>query len=457
MLSAIFDSFNALGIDVDDQACQFKSDEQLPSWFETTELAASSFMAAGQAVAQLIGSKHTTPNVIVDKRLASLWFDKTLHPSGWQQAIEWDEIAGDYATRDGWIRLHTNAPHHKIAALNVLQCDPEREEVVNTVAGWDAFELQEAIVSAKGAAAQMLSMNQWQQHPQGKSVAQEPLVHLQKIPNGRSRNSKSPGIIDVVRPLAGIKVLDLTRVIAGPVCTRFLAAYGAEVLRIDPPYWDEPSIVPEMTLGKHCAQLDLKTAKGKAQLLSLVSEADVVVHGYRSDALDALGLGSDVLREHAPQIIDIALCAYGWSGPWAQRRGFDSLVQMSCGFAHHGMVQQAAEKPTPLPVQALDHATGYLMAAAAVHSLRAREREGQCWSARLSLASTAALLSQHRRSSPAKPFSARQSKDIDETIENTQWGEARRVRFPVSIGGCVAAWGKPAGDLKSAPAQWQNT
>jgi crotonobetainyl-CoA:carnitine CoA-transferase CaiB-like acyl-CoA transferase len=178
-------------------------------------------------------------------------------------------------------------------------------------------------------------------------------------------------------------VLDLTRVLAGPVATRFLAGYGADVLRIDPPGWNEPGVIPEVTLGKRCARLDLTQAADRATFETLLAEADVLVHGYRPAALERLGYSEAYRRQRNPSLIDVALDAYGWTGPLAGRRGFDSLVQMSCGIADHGMRRQGAGKPVPLPVQALDHATGYLIAAAVVRALIARLSDGRVQQARL--------------------------------------------------------------------------
>lgn len=163
---------------------------------------------------------------------------------------------------------------------------------------------------------------------------------------------------DARRPLAGIKVLDFTRVLAGPVATRFLAGLGADVLRIDPPEWDEPGVVPDVILGKRCARLDLHTAEDRRVFEALLARADIVVHGYRPGAMARLGYDEGERRTINPGLVDVSLCAYGWTGPWAGRRGFDSLVQMSIGIAEAGMRWQQAERPVPLPVQALDHATG---------------------------------------------------------------------------------------------------
>ena len=164
----------------------------------------------------------------------------------------------------------------------------------------------------------------------------------------------------------------MTRVLAGPVATRFLAGFGAEVLRIDLPGWDEPAIVPDVTLGKHCARLDLRQPRDRNTWEGLLQAADVLVHGYRPGALAGLGLDAEQRRALCPGLVDVSLDAYGWDGPWRGRRGFDSLMQMSCGIAAAGMTMLNRDRPTPLPVQALDHATSYIMAAAAVRGLTDR-------------------------------------------------------------------------------------
>ncbi|HEU5374244.1 MAG TPA: CoA transferase, partial [Ktedonobacteraceae bacterium] len=357
----------------------------LASVYAVTDLAIASLASAGMAIAELIAvrsGKALPPQV--DRRLASLWFSTSLRPIGWQLPALWDAVAGDYQASDHWIRLHTNAPHHRRAALEVLGCSAEREAVTKAVASWRATELEDAIVSAKGCAAVMRSVEDWRSHEQGQAVASEPLLHVSPTPPGRIPNWP----LSPARPLEGIRVLDLTRILAGPVATRFLAGYGAQVLRLDPPEWEEPGTVPEVVLGKRCARLDFKSAQGMATLKQLAGEADIMVHGYRTDALARLGFDREERQRLRPGLVDISLNAYGWSGPWQMRRGFDSLVQMSSGIAHTGMVEAHQNRPFPLPVQALDHATGYLLAAAAVHGLIRRITDGRGLEVRASLART---------------------------------------------------------------------
>ena len=361
----------------------------LPSVFPVTDLAAASVGAACLAVAELVAARHgTRPDVAVDRRLASLWFGSSLRPLGWELPPAWDAVAGDYRAADGWIKLHTNAPHHRAAALAVLGVPAERDQVARAVAGWQADALEGAIVAAGGCAAAMRDAAAWAAHPQGRAVAAEPLLHHAPGSPGPAPSwTVPPG-----RPLQGVRVLDMTRVLAGPVATRFLAGFGAEVLRIDPPGWDEPAVLPGVTLGKQCARLDLRQPADRAVWEGLLRGADVLVHGYRPGALDGLGLDAAWRGAVRPGLVEVSLNAYGWHGPWAGRRGFDSLVQMSCGMADAGMRGLGADRPTALPVQALDHATGYIMAAAAVRGLADLLARGTGGGVRASLARTAALL-----------------------------------------------------------------
>ncbi|WP_455885154.1 CoA transferase [Pseudomonas spelaei] len=423
----------------------------LPSTYAVTELASASIGAAGQAVAELIRQQtDRLPGVSVDRRLASFWFSSSIRPVGWHVPPLWDPVAGDYASADGWIRLHTNAPHHRAAAERVLGKVTERAEMARHVAPWHAAELEQAIVEAGGCAAQMRSWPAWQAHPQGLAVNAEALVQRQTY----ETTCNKPWLGSVARPLAGIKVLDLTRVLAGPVASRFLAGLGADVLRIDAPTWNEPGVVPEMTLGKRCARLDLKTPEGRQVFEGLLKDADILLHGYRADALEQLGYTASQLQALAPGLIDISLNAYGWSGPWRNRRGFDSLVQMSSGIAHAGMVWKQSDTPLPLPVQALDHATGYLMAASVIRALSERLQTGRGGSARLSLARTAKLLVEAGPVPEQPALRAEAPGDQGQVIEQTAWGPAHRLLAPLTISGSPLQWDLPAGELGSHRPQW---
>ena len=436
-----------------DRNSEILDGEHYPSCFSVSELASASIGAVGDAVSQLVsglGFAAPAPTTTVDGRLASLWFSMSIQPIGWELPPIWDAVAGDYETRDGWIKLHTNLPHHRAAALTALDVDYERDKVAAAVREWDATELETAIVDAGGVAAAMRSRAEWQSHPQGLAVAAEPLIAWS---NARSQTIRqwtgTPS-----RPLNGLRILDLTRVLAGPVATRTLAGFGAEVLRIDPPNWDEANIVPDITLGKRCSFLSLDQPTDRTTFEQLLSKADVLVHGYRPGALDGLGYSETTRSNIAPNLIEVSLDAYGWTGPWAKRRGFDSLVQMSCGIADTGMQWARTSKPTPLPVQALDFATGYLMAAATVRAITLAANGKGIRNARLSLARTAELLASHPQTSPGTLDKTPTPADFSAALENTPWGQARRLRPPLCIDGAPMKWTRPAGMLGTDPAKW---
>ncbi len=455
----------------------FKGEGELPSVFAVTDLAAAAMGAAGLALCSLLDTIETAlvsettestsvasvtqtnttssvKTVTVDRRLASFWFDYSLRPISWKPPAAEDFVIGDYQTNDGWIRLHTNAAHHRAAALRALNLTAPkgRADITQAVANWSADALEARVLAEGGCAATMRSWQDWQAHPHGQAVLSEPLLHWQAgAPMAQPRWT-----FHSARPLQGLKVLDMTRVLAGPSATRMLAGLGAEVLRVDPPWWDEPTLAPEMTLGKRCTRLDLRNASERERWITLLSEADILVHGYRSDALSALGLDAEQRQKIRPGLVDISLDAYGFTGPWKHRRGFDSLVQMSMGIAHAGQQLAASPKPKPLPVQALDHATGYILATAALRGLETRLRTGRGSIARASLARTGALL-MTTLSHPEKSnetLAPETEADQAATHEDTYWGAARRLHWPVDVSGVAMQWDQPAGPLGSSEATW---
>lgn len=437
--------------------------DRLPSAFAVSELAAASVAGAGLAMSEWIAAgRGGAPEVRVSQRLASMWFAMSLRTIGWASPPAWDPVAGDYRSRDGWIRLHTNAPAHRAAALHVLGVtagEVSRATLAPQVAAWDAAELEAAVVAAGGCAAQMRSAGEWAAHPQGAAVRSEPLVDwqtagaaTQALTAPESAPGAAPQDTTGAAPLAGVRVLDLTRVLAGPVATRFLAGFGADVLRIDPPDWDEPALAPEVTLGKRCARLDLHQTADRATFEALLAQAHVFVHGLRPGALDALGYGAG----HPARIglVDVSLDAYGFTGPRCGRRGFDSLVQMSAGIAEAGMHRYHSDTPKPLPVQALDQAAGYLLAAAVVQGLSRQRATGLASRARTSLARVAALLVDGPASADAETAIVEMLGDSAQAIEPTAWGPARRLRPPLDVAGNAMRWPLPAGPLGASDARF---
>jgi hypothetical protein len=275
-----------------------------------------------------------------------------------------------WPTADGWLRTHANYPWHRDALVHALGAGDEPESVARAIQELPGERAEERIVGAGGIAAAVRSEQEWHEHPQGRAVAGRRLVERTSIPGAEPRVRTAGD-----RPAEGLRVLDLTRVIAGPVCTRYLGALGADVLRLDPPHRPEPDGTWDTVLGKRSAVLDARTREGLGRLHALLDEADVLVHGYRQGALDAFGLTPADLAERHPGLAVVALSAWGPTGPWGARRGFDSIVQAAAGIA----LIESGDGVTPgaLPAQALDHATGYFLAAAIIDALAERADDGR--------------------------------------------------------------------------------
>jgi hypothetical protein len=418
----------------------------LPSCFDVTGFAAAAVGAAALGVARLAAARRgdgAVPAVAVDTREASAAFvcEHLFAPVGWELPDIWDPIAGDYETADGWIKLHTNYASHKAAALAALGlgAGAKRADVAAAVAERRGDDLEQGVVDAGGCAAALRTAETWATHPHGSVAVAEPAI----------RSVAADGVLDLApitghrQPLHGVKVLDLTRVIAGPVCTRFLAAHGATVLRLDPPGFAEvAALLPETTAGKRTAWLDLADPRRRARFVELLAEADVLVHGLRPGAMEAHGLGDDAIRSINPGLVTARLDAYGWEGPWAGRRGFDSLVQMSCGIAAAGMAAAGASKPTPLPAQALDHGAGHLLAAAVASALA----DGRPADVRASLVGVANLLlslpDPDGMAAPKPTWGP-----ADRVERDTEWGLATAAPIPGTIAGCPTFLDLPSGPL----------
>ncbi len=421
----------------------------LPSPFRVDVLASASIALATAAAASLWRERTgKARSISLDSTHAAAAFRSERYAKALERPprASWDAIAGDYETRDGFIRLHTNYHSHRAAVLRVLGAREEREHVAQAVREWDGDALELRIVEAGSCAAMLRERAAWQAHAQGAALASEPLF------DWSSHRAARPSLpADAAAPLAGVRVLDLTRVIAGPVATRFLSAYGAEVLRIDPPGFEEvEALLPDTTAGKRRAALDLKSRRDLARFKQLLAEAHVLVVGYRADALDRLGLGAGLRKQLNPALVTVALNAYGQGGPWSTRRGFDSLVQMSSGIAAFGRAWKGCREPCPLPAQALDHATGYLAAAAACHGLRRALAQGRAAEVRLSLAGTAELLWQLGTDTErdGRELTKDEVTPYLETAESA-WGRAQRLRCPGAIEGCSPRWSLWAGPLGS--------
>jgi crotonobetainyl-CoA:carnitine CoA-transferase CaiB-like acyl-CoA transferase len=363
-------------------------DPVLPTMFcigrAATAAVGASSLAAADVFHARTGRRQT---MTVDTRHAAVAFrsEQYVRVDGAQPGEIWSPFSRFYRAGDGrFIQLHTNFPHHLDRALAVLDAAPDIDAVSAAVARRDAAELEESLAAAGACAAMSRTTADWHAHPQGDAVRRLPL--LDTVVLGPSAAEPLP---PAGRPLAGVKVLDLTRVLAGPVCTRTLAAHGAEVTRVIASHLPEiDAALPDTTLGKRTHTLDLRDRSDADQLRVFVRAADIFVQSYRPGALEALGFGIDDLAALRPGLISVSLSAYGHTGPWRARRGYDSLVQTASGVALEQAEMTESVQPRHLPAAAHDHATGYLGAAAAMLALLARHRDGGTRHVRASLAQT---------------------------------------------------------------------
>jgi len=429
---------------------------QLPSSFRVAAAAQTSIAAAGLAAAhiwQLRGGQSQQVAVDMRHAVVECRSERYLRVDGKPPGPAWDAIAGVYQTRDRrFVRLHTNFPHHRDAVCKVLGCEPDRDEVQAALMQWDAEAFETAAYAGGGVVAMMRSHAAWSASPHARALGELPLISIEKIGDAAPKPWPAGD-----RPLAGLRVLDLSRVIAGPVAGRTLAAHGADVLLISGP--DLPAI-PWLTIdtgrGKLTSLVELKSEPGKTVLRDLLSQADIFSQGYRPRALAELGFSPEDAAQINPGIVYVTLSAYGHAGPWATRRGFDSLVQTTTGFNHAEGVAAGVDRPKELPAQMLDHATGYFMAFGAMMAKARQSREGGSWHVRVSLAQTGRWLWNLGRVDDGFKTAELKGESVTPFIEEVAsgFGTLNSVRHAAILSRTPAFWARPAMPLGSHPPQW---
>src|SRR5712671_2156431 len=429
---------------------------QLPSSFRVAAAAQTSVAAAGLAAAEIWKMRcGEQQGVAVDMRHAVVECrsERYLRVDGKPPPPAWDAIAGIYKTGDQrFVRLHTNFRHHRAAVCKVLGCKPERDEVQAALMQWDAEAFETAAYAAGGVVAMMRSHDEWSASPHAQALAMLPPVSIEKI--GEAPPKPWPA---GSRPLAGVRVLDLSRVIAGPVAGRTLAAHGADVLLISGP--DLPAI-PWLSIdngrGKLSSFVELKSEQGQSTLRDLLAHADIFSQGYRPRALAALGFAPQDAAKLNPGLVYVTLSAYGHAGPWADRRGFDSLAQTSTGFNHAEGQAAGVDGPKELPAQMLDHATGYLMAFGAMMAKARQSREGGSWHVRVSLAQTGRWLWNLGRITDGFRTEDLKGESVKPLMEElaSGFGPLRSVKPSAILSKTPAFWARPSMPLGSHPPQW---
>ncbi len=418
-------------------------------------------VATAAIAASLLAARPTEPVELDTRQVAvAIRSERHVRLDGDPLGEPFDPLSAFFRSADGWIRLHGNYRWHKAAALGVLGSPPDADlEAVRTaVAGWPSVRLEDALHAAGGVAAAVRTPQRWRTGPAGAAVAELPLLELRHIGDAPPR------------PERPARVLDLTRVIAGPVATRTLAAHGAQVLRIDrPDRTESPLLLADTAPGKRSALLDLRSGAARRTLDELLRDADVVALGHRPGALDRFGLSPQRLAADQPGLVVLSLSAWGHGGPWSGRRGFDSLVQAATGIAvtesgagessagesgagESGAADGDAGAPGALPAQLLDHASGYLGAAAVLRALTEQRSTGGSWHARLSLAQTAHWLLGLPRQPVTEPTAFDPRPYLQEL--DTPHGRLTIAAPPGRIAGRALRWPGPPPDFGADQPRW---
>ncbi|ROZ76484.1 CoA transferase [Ramlibacter sp. WS9] len=429
-------------------------DPVFPSSFAVGTAAQASIAAAALAACEL-GHLRGVPRqrVCVDMTHAALectaWFSIDAHTPE-----AWDKFSGLYRCADGWVRIHTNFAHHRDGALRLLGLDPtqaDRADAERAMLAWRAVEFETAAAEAGLVATALRTFKQWDATEQGLAVAGQPLLAIERI--GDAAPLQLPKLELWQRPLEGVKVVELTRILAGPVGGRALAAYGADVMLVNAPHLPNIEAVADTSRGKRSAHADLRTPEGQAAMDGLLDQAHVFVQGYRPGGLNALGYGPLDVAARRPGIVYVSLSAYGSAGPWADRRGFDSLVQTAMGFNHAEGVGAGDGQPRALPMQILDEATGYLIAMGAAAALHRQQREGGSWHVQVALAQTGQWL---RGLGPVDGGPAAVKPDRSPYVEKSPsgWGELAGFRHSAQLARTPARWERASMPPGSHPPRW---
>ena len=374
--AALREALLAAGLDF--SPVEFEGDDPvLPIRYRVAAAACGALGALGVAVRELSGKKQT---IRVNARAAavSLRSARYLRVNGKPPPPVWDPLSGFYPVGDGWISVHCNFRNHRDAAMRVLGAGRDRSRAEEASRRWQGEALEDAIHAAGGCAGHVRGESRWMGHAQAKAVGSQDLLEIERIGDAPAQALKGS------RPLGGVRVLDLTRVLAGPTCAKSLAEHGADVLKISAAHLPDNGMMDLDTgIGKRSARVDLRSEKEASLLKNLASQADVFVQSYRPGALAARGFSPADLAALRPGIVVASLSAWGPTGPWRERRGFDSIVQAVSGIAQ---ANGDAAKPRLLPVSAIDYVSGYLMAFGVCVALARRAQLGGSWLVRVALA-----------------------------------------------------------------------
>lgn len=435
-------------------------DPVLPTRFRLGTAAAAAIAAVASGAARMWqrrGGHDQVIDVDVRRAAASLTSFRHLRLAGRPFPVQQGDVPtmAIYRCADGrWIHLHGALPHLRDGTLKLLNCIDERPAIAAAVAQWRSQDLEDALAAAGQCGAVLRTADEWAAHPQGRSVAQAPLVELIRLGDAPRLE-----LAKAARALSGLRVLDLTRILAGPTCGRTLAEHGANVLRISSPNLpDIPLFVPDTSHGKRSALLDLNAAEDQQTLLHLIDGADVFSQGYRSGAMSARGFGAEDLAQRKPGLIVVSINAYGHDGPWAGRRGWEQLAQSCTGVAltHSGLGPESDHEPSVIPAAPADYCTGYLAALGVIVALLRRTDVGGSWHVRVSLTRTAMWmrdLGSRAESAVPKPL-VRDEIERWSLTRATSWGDLGFLGPVATMSATPPRWDLPAATPGTHPPSW---
>jgi crotonobetainyl-CoA:carnitine CoA-transferase CaiB-like acyl-CoA transferase len=430
-------------------------DPVLRTVYRVAETGAASIAAAGMAAAwlwrQATGERQAV-EVDATAAAAAMQSYKFMKIGGEPPGAVMDRMTGYYRVKDGrWVYLHCNFPNLALKNRAVLGAEATPESLALRAAAWDGAALEEAIALAGGCGALVRTEAEWRVHPQGLAAASEPPLQVLRI--GDAPPEPLPASS---RPLGGVRVLDMTRVLAGPTCGKTLAEHGADVLRISAPHLPDSGVLDLDTgLGKLSASLDLRDAAQMGVLRDLVQGCDVFSQAYRPGSLDRRGLSPSELAALRPGIVVVVLDAWGFTGPWRERRGYDTVVQAANGMAW----AEGAERPAGLPVAVQDYVAGYLMACGAMAALSRRVSEGGSWMVRVSLAACGEWIRSHGRVQP-RDCSDRPAQVPDAQVQpwlaqcDSPAGLLTHLGSVTRMSRTPTRWARPLVETGASPAAW---
>jgi len=432
------------------------SEPVFPSSF-AVGTAAQVSMAGAAGMAAVIGTDRGLPNQTVSVDMLESAIECTGHFTLDGKATpKFAELSGLYQCKDGWLRLHANFEHHRDAALAVLGLKPgpdtSRSAVEQQAQSWSKQSLEDAILDNNGACAVVRTFTEWDALPQAKAVAKLPLVEITKI--GEAKPNTLKKLTNQQQPLTGVRVLDLTRILAGPVCGRTLAAYGADVMLVNSPELPNIENIIETSRGKRSTHLNLHNDADNKKLQQLIAGAQVFVQGYRPGSLAKLGLTPETLAEINPGIVYTSLGAYGRTGPWSARRGYDSLLQSASGINMAEAQAIDTSNPTALPMQILDYASGFLMAFGTEVALHRQLTEGGSWHVQVSLARTGLWLRSLKQNNELLSCSQPDPKQYLQKYDST-YGDLQALPHPPRFSQSPVGWIRPSAPPGTHPPVWE--